>query len=98
MNGVAAEIAAGPDEGSIYALAGKRQNQGGHGIFRWAGDKIWYPVPGRGARHISIGMYGRPHIVTNLGKILWPNCTGNAIEETIAAADIEINVPTEALV
>ena len=43
-------------------------------------------------------MYGRPHIVTNLGKILWPNCTGNPIEETIAAADIEINVPTEALV
>ena len=94
LSGKAAEIAAGPEEGSIYVLAGKRMSQGGHGVFRWAGDRIWYPIPGRGASHIAVGKYGRPYIVQNKGRIFWPNCTNGVVGNEPEPQNIEEILPT----
>jgi hypothetical protein len=62
LRGQAHEIAAGP-AGHVYVLAGELVDGGGYRIHRWAGDKVWYPIPGKGAMHISIGMGGKPYIV-----------------------------------
>ena len=59
--GKAVEIAAGP-AGHVYVLSSRLPN-GAYTLLRWEGGSIWFPVPGKGASHLAVGKYGRPHII-----------------------------------
>ena len=71
------EVASGP-EGMVYVLAGPRLRDGsGYRMYRWAGDDLWYPIPGQGAIQVAVGKFGRPYIVDGQGRILVSDCNGS---------------------
>jgi hypothetical protein len=95
------EVAAGP-EGQVYVLAGPQlADKSGFRLYRWAGDLIWYPIPGQGAMHVAVGKFGRPYIVDAQGKILWSDCTGSDRAALISAKmekmkpRIKVDLPDE---
>ena len=86
--GKAREISAGP-EGHIYVLSTELQS-GAFTILRWEGDQLWFPVPGKGAKHLAVGKYGRPHIIDQHGGVFWPDCNNGPIENIYVPPDTNL--------
>jgi len=78
VKGLASKIAIGAD-GSIFALDNKLIGDEGYGIWKYD-DKNhkWHKV-GSGAIDISVGDDGKPYIIRNKDKLMWPEkaCPGN---------------------